>query len=84
MDATIVKLQIRHDTIEGDKQSIMDTITTKEEEISSLKSEVAGLNTDVKGLEAERQKIEESMSELESMKLDPVKEHNAKRVAKKK
>jgi len=52
-------------------------------QIQELQEQVQVLEAEMKSLDAESEKITANISELEKMKLDPVKEHNAKRVVKK-
>lgn len=80
---TIAKLEARKDAIAADKA----TKTQKEEDIKSqikkLEEEYAELESEMKALDSESEKIAANITQLDGMKLDPVKEHNAKRVAKK-
>ena len=83
LSGTIAKLEARKATIASDKS----TKSWKEEEIKkqikTLQAEVETLEADMKMLDSESDKITANIAELENMKLDPVKEHNAKRVVKK-
>lgn len=83
LSATIAKLASRQDVIATSKA----WKATKEEEIKAqikeLQSQVSELEADMKELDTESDKITANISELEKMKLDPVKEHNTKRVTKK-
>lgn len=83
LSGTIAKLQARQDVIANDKSGK----TSKEEEIKAqikeLQAQVKDLEAEMKALDSESNKITANIAELENMKLDPVKEHNAKRVAKK-
>lgn len=80
---TIAKLEARKDVIAADKA----TKTQKEEDIKAqikkLEEEYAELESEMKTLDSESEKIAANITQLEGMKLDPVKEHNAKRIAKK-
>ena len=84
LSATIAKLAARKTTIASQK----DTKLTHEDEIQSkiqeLQNEHATIEQELARLDSESDKITKNIEELENMKLDPVKEHNAKRVAKKK
>ena len=83
LSGTIAKLSARQEAIASDKAGK----TSKEEElkaqIKELQSQVKDLESEMKALDSESEKITANITELENMKLDPVKVHNAKRVAKK-
>lgn len=83
LSATIAKLLARQEVIATSKA----WKATKEEDIkkqiTELQSQVAELEVDMKSLDNESDKIAANIKELENMKLDPVKEHNSKRVTKK-
>ncbi|NDK09827.1 hypothetical protein GW846_03550 [Candidatus Gracilibacteria bacterium] len=83
LSATIAKLQKRQEAIASDTENK----AKKEEEIKSqiteLQTQVKELEADMKQLDTESKKITSNIEELEGMKLDPVKEHNANRNAKK-
>jgi len=83
LSATIAKLVARQEVIATSKA----WKATKEEDIkkqiTELQSQVAELEADMKSLDNESDKITANIKELENMKLDPVKEHNSKRVTKK-
>jgi len=83
LSATIAKLQKRQEAIASDTENK----AKKEEEIKSqiteLQTQVKELEADMKQLDTESKKITSNIEELEGMKLDPVKEHDANRNAKK-
>ncbi len=83
LSATIAKLAARQELIATSKAGK----STKEEEIKAqikeLQSQVSELEAEMKELDKESDKITANITELENMKLDPVKEHNSKRVTKK-
>ncbi len=83
MSATITKLQKRQESIVSDISSKRDEETAIKEKIKKLQLQVKEIEADIAMLDTESRKITSNISDLEKMKLDPVKEHNAKRVVKK-
>lgn len=83
LNGTIIKLSSR-------KKSIADTSAAKMKKVSELKTHIESLEAEVWIIEAEisslwfeSEKIDSNIAQLESMKLDPVKEHNSRRNVKK-
>lgn len=83
LTGTIKKLQDR-------KKSIWDNTEAKKKKSSELRQQIEWLENEVSTIEAEiatlwleSDKIDINISQLESMKLDPVKEHNSRRTSKK-
>jgi len=83
LTATIVKLEARKEAIATDKSGKAAQEEDMKAKILELQEQVQELEAEMKALDAESEKITTNISELEKMKLDPVKEHNAKRVVKK-
>jgi chromosome segregation ATPase len=83
LSGTIAKLVARQEIIATDRSGK----ATKEEEIKvqikDLQAQVKELEEEMSALDSESDKITANIAELENMKLDPVKQHNAKRVTKK-
>ena len=80
---TILKLEARAQAIAGEKSEKLSQISDLEAKIQALQDEQADHKLEVKNLESESEKITANITKLEEMKLDPVKEHNAKRSVKK-
>ncbi len=80
---TVTKLEARKDAIAIDTAAKTSEEKTIKGKIKALEDEYATLEAEIKTLNAEAEKITANIAELEKMKLDPVKEHNAKRVVKK-
>jgi len=78
-----VKLEARKEAIATDKSGKAAQEEDMKAKILELQEQVQELEAEMKALDAESEKITTNISELEKMKLDPVKEHNAKRVVKK-
>lgn len=83
LSATIAKLTLRADAIEKDTSGKATHISDIKAQIQLLEQQVAELEADIGVLNIEAEKITKNIEALEGMKLDPVKEHNARRVAKK-
>lgn len=83
LSATITKLALRAEVISQDSSGKSAQIASIKEQIKLLEEQVSGLEADISVLHSEADKISKNIQALEEMKLDPVKEHNARRVAKK-
>ena len=84
LSATIAKLAARKESIASDKVEKLKHEDEIKAQIQALENEHTSIEAELAGLDAESTKITANIAELEEMKLDPVKEHNAKRVVKKK
>ncbi len=84
LSATIAKLTARKASIASQKEEKLKHEDEIKAQITALQDEHAGIEQELTGLDSESNKITANIDELEGMKMDPVKEHNAKRVAKKK
>lgn len=80
---TISKLTSRKKSIQDDTSSKQSKVEDLKEEIEKLENQVSEIEAQITALWLESDKIDSNISQLEDMKLDPVKEHNAKRVTKK-
>jgi predicted nuclease with TOPRIM domain len=82
LSATIAQLAARQEVIATSKAGK----ASKEEEIKAqikdLQAQLKELESEMSTLDSESDKITANIAELENMKLDPVKEHNVKRVKK--
>jgi hypothetical protein len=83
LSGTIAKLAARQDVIATDKASKSKSEEEIKAQIKDLQEQVKELESEMDTLDSESNKITANIAELENMKLDPVKEHNAKRVVKK-
>ncbi|MCH8518261.1 hypothetical protein LAT59_00650 [Candidatus Gracilibacteria bacterium] len=83
LSGTIAKLQGRKESIENDTAAKKKKAGELRIEIEGLEGEVSTIEAEIAALGLESDKIDTNISQLEGMKLDPVKEHNAKRVSKK-
>lgn len=83
LSLTILKLQARQEVISADKASKTSKEEDIKEKIKQLQAEVKFLEAEMEFLDGEAEKITANVQQLEAMKLDPVKEHNARRVVKK-
>jgi peptidoglycan hydrolase CwlO-like protein len=83
LSATIAKLQKRQEAIAKDTDSKSSQEEDIKAQIAKLQEQVKELEADMKQLDTESKKITSNIEELEGMKLDPVKEHNANRSTKK-
>lgn len=84
LSLTIAQLDIRKENIAKEIAEKKEQETELKAQIEQWKVETETLEGEIEVLNAESKKIDENNAQLEGMKLDPVKEHNAKRVAKKK
>ena len=84
LSATIAKLTARQTNIASQKDGKLKHEDEIKMQIQTLQNEHSTIEQELAGLDSESAKITANITELENMKLDPVKEHNAKRVAKKK
>ena len=82
LSATIAQLAARKEAISTDKSSKSQSEEEIKAKIKELQAQVKDLEADMAILDSESDKITENIAELENMKLDPVKEHNAKRAKK--
>jgi len=80
--ATIAKLASRKDAIATTKSGKAKKEEEIKVQIKDLQALVKELEDEMKALDTESDKITANISQLEDMKLDPVKEHNNKRVKK--
>lgn len=83
LTATIAKLALRAEAITQDSSGKSAQIADIQAQIKVLEEQVANLEGAISLLTTESEKISKNIEALEEMKLDPVKEHNARRVAKK-
>jgi len=79
----IAKLEERKSVISADSEAKKKQEDDIKAEIKKLQDKVEALEADMKNNSMESDKIVANIGELEKMKLDPVKDHNAKRIAKK-
>lgn len=79
LDSTITKLSARSEVISGDTSQKESQISELNAQIKELQDQVIELEAEIAADETEKVKIEQNIAELESMKLDPMKEHNAVR-----
>jgi len=82
LSGTIAKLTSRQDAIATDKSQKAQKEDELKAQITKLESQVTELEADMAALDSESEKITANISKLESMKLDPVKDHNEKRMKK--
>lgn len=80
---TIKKLSSRKKMIQDDTSSKQSKVKDLKAEIGNLETQVAEIEAEITSLWLESDKIDTNIKQLENMKLDPMKEHNAKRVSKK-
>ena len=83
LTATITKLTLRKDAIHDDTSSKQAKVQDLKAQIEKLENQVSEIEAEITSLWLESDKIDTNITQLENMKLDPVKEHNAKRVSKK-
>jgi len=85
LTGTITKLQKRQEVIASDTSAKETQVQDLKDQIVKLEEEVALHEAEIAALETEDDKIKKNITQLEKMKLgeEEVKEHNAKRVAKK-
>ncbi|MDA9128999.1 hypothetical protein N9J72_00800 [Candidatus Gracilibacteria bacterium] len=83
LSATIAKLSSRKTSIASQKETKLKQEDEIQSQIQKLQSDHETIEQELAGLDNEADKITKNIQELENMKLDPIKEHNAKRVAKK-
>jgi hypothetical protein len=82
LSATIAQLAAREDVIATDKSSKSQSKDEIQAQIKDLQAQVKELEADMASLDSESDKITANITELENMKLDPVKEHNSRRAKK--
>jgi len=82
LSATIAQLEARKNTISTEKAAKSTQEEELKKQIASLEKQVSELESEMTTLDMESDKIELNISDLEKMKLDPVKDHNAKRAKK--
>jgi len=82
LSATIAKLEARKSHIAESKESKLKHEDEIKAQIKALEDEHASIEAELSGLDSESDKIIANIKELENMKLDPVKDHNAKRAKK--
>ena len=83
LTATIAKLALRKEAIQTDTSSKQVKVQDLKTQIEKLENQVSEIEAEITSLWLESDKIDTNITQLENMKLDPVKEHNAKRVSKK-
>lgn len=83
LTATIAKLALREEAIANDSSGKSAQIASIQAQIKALEEQVSALQGEISLLSAESEKISKNIEALEEMKLDPVKEHNARRAVKK-
>ena len=83
LTATIAKLALRKEAIQTDTSSKQAKVQDLKAEVEKLEWEISEIEAEITSLWLESEKIDMNITQLEDMKLDPVKEHNAKRVSKK-
>ena len=83
LTATIAKLALRAEAIANDSSEKSAQIASIQAQIKALEEQVSALQGEISLLSAESEKISKNIEALEEMKLDPVKEHNARRAVKK-
>lgn len=81
--ATIAKLTLRAEIISTDSSGKSTQIASIQAQIKALEEQVSALEGEISLLSSESEKISKNIEALEEMKLDPVKEHNARRAVKK-
>lgn len=82
LSGTIAKLESRKETIAKNKEDKKAHEAEIKDQIKALEDEHAAIEAELTTLANEDKKITANIAELEKMKLDPVKEHNEKRVKK--
>lgn len=83
LSATILKLETRKQSIQTERWGKSSKVQDIKSQIEALQKQVEELEAEMRTLDMEEEKITSNISELEKMKLDPVKNHNSKRVSKK-
>jgi len=83
LSETIAKLQSRKKTIWDTTEDKKKKATELWLQIKSLESQVSQIESEIASLWQESEKIDANISQLESMKLNPIKEHNSRRSVKK-
>ena len=83
LNETITKLQSRKKTIWDTTEDKKKKATELWLQIKSLESQVSQIESEIASLWQESEKIDANISQLESMKLNPIKEHNSRRSVKK-
>ncbi len=83
LSGTITKLNTRKKSIADDTDIKKKKASELKAQIESLESQVLIIESEITSLWLESEKIDSNITQLESMKLDPVKEHNSRRSAKK-
>jgi len=82
LSATIAKLEARKTHIAEAKTKKLKHEDEIKSQIKALEAEHASIEAELTGLDSESDKIVANITELENMKLDPVKDHNSKRAKK--
>lgn len=83
LSGTIAKLNTRKKAIAEDTDAKRKKAAELKVQVESLESEVSIIEAEITSLWLESEKIDTNISQLESMRLDPVKEHNSRRSVKK-
>lgn len=83
LGGTITKLKARKEVIKSQKSTKAKKEAEIKKEIENLQEQVVSLEWEIKALNQEDNKINSNISSLEQMKLNPVQQHNAKRISKK-
>lgn len=82
LSATIAKLEARKTVIAGEKEAKLTHESEIKDQIKALQDEHAEIEAELTTLDSESSNITANILKLENMKLDPVKDHNAKRAKK--
>lgn len=83
LEQTIIKLEERKKNITIETEQKTKNVESLKDEIQKLENEVSQRDAEITSLGLEYEKIENNITKLHDMKLDPVKDYNAKRSVKK-